>query len=36
MMNVFWDDATRSLVEMYRRFRGAYCLYHRIVSNYHG
>jgi hypothetical protein len=26
---VFWDVAPCSLVEIYRRFRGAYCLYHQ-------
>jgi hypothetical protein len=25
-MTVFWDVAPRSLVEVYRRIRGAYCL----------
>jgi hypothetical protein len=28
-MTVFWDGAPCSLVEIYRRFRGAYCLRHR-------
>jgi hypothetical protein len=27
--NVFWDVAPCSLVEVYRRFRGAYCLHHQ-------
>jgi hypothetical protein len=27
-MTVFWDVKPCSLVEVYRRFRGAYCLYH--------
>jgi hypothetical protein len=27
-MTVFWDDAPFSLVEINRRFRGAYCLHH--------
>jgi hypothetical protein len=26
---VFWDVMPRSLVEVYRRFRGACCLHHR-------
>jgi hypothetical protein len=29
MTTVFWDVAPCSLVEVYRRFRGAYCLHHR-------
>jgi hypothetical protein len=28
-MTVFWDVAPCSLVEVYRRFRGAYCLHHQ-------
>jgi hypothetical protein len=28
-MAVFWDVAPCSLVEVYRRFRGAYCLHHQ-------
>jgi hypothetical protein len=28
-MTVFWDVAPCSLVEIDRRFRGAYCLYHQ-------
>jgi hypothetical protein len=28
-MTVFWDFAPRSLVEVDRRFRGAYCLHHQ-------
>jgi hypothetical protein len=28
-MTVFWDVAPYSLVEINRRFRGAYCLYHQ-------
>jgi hypothetical protein len=28
-MTVFWDVAPCSLVEIYRRFRGAYCLHHQ-------
>jgi hypothetical protein len=28
-MTVFWDAVPCSLVEVYRRFRGAYCLHHR-------
>jgi hypothetical protein len=26
---VFWDVAPYSLVEIYRRFRGVYCLFHQ-------
>jgi hypothetical protein len=29
IMSVFWGVAPCSLVDIYRRFRGAYCLYHR-------
>jgi hypothetical protein len=28
-MTVLWDIAPCSLVEVYRRFRGAYCLHHQ-------
>jgi hypothetical protein len=28
-MAVFWDAAPCSLIEVDRRFRGAYCLYHQ-------
>jgi hypothetical protein len=28
-MTAFWDIAPRSLVEVNRRFRGAYCLHHQ-------
>jgi hypothetical protein len=28
-MAVFWDIAPCSLVEVYRRFRGAFCLHHQ-------
>jgi hypothetical protein len=28
-MSVFWAVAACSLVEVYRRFRGACCLYHQ-------
>jgi hypothetical protein len=28
-MTVFWDVSPCSLVEVYRRFRGAYCLHHQ-------
>jgi hypothetical protein len=28
-INVFWDVAPHSLVEIDRRFRGAYCLYYQ-------
>jgi hypothetical protein len=28
-MAVFWVVATCSLVEVYRRFRGAFCLHHQ-------
>jgi hypothetical protein len=28
-MTVFWDIAPCSLVEVYRRFRGACCLHHQ-------
>jgi hypothetical protein len=28
-MTVFWDNAPYSLVEVDRRFRGAYCLHHQ-------
>jgi hypothetical protein len=30
-MAVFWDVAPCSLVEVYRRFRGAYCLHLQVV-----
>jgi hypothetical protein len=26
---IFWDAAPCRLVEIYRRFRGAYCLHHQ-------
>jgi hypothetical protein len=28
-MTVFWDAAPCSLVEIFRRFRGTYCLKHQ-------
>jgi hypothetical protein len=28
-MTVFWDVASFSLVEVYRRFRGVFCLHHQ-------
>jgi hypothetical protein len=28
-MTVFWDVAPCSLVDVYRRFRGTYCLHHQ-------
>jgi hypothetical protein len=28
-ITVLWDVAPCSLVEVYRRFRGAYCLHHQ-------
>jgi hypothetical protein len=28
-MNVFWDAAPCSIVEIGQRFRGAYCLHHQ-------
>jgi hypothetical protein len=28
-MTAFWDTAQCSFAEAYRRFRGAYCLYHQ-------
>jgi hypothetical protein len=28
-ITVFWDVAPYSLVEVYRRFKGAYCLHHQ-------
>jgi hypothetical protein len=28
-MTVFWDVVPYSLIEIYRRFRGAYCLHHQ-------
>jgi hypothetical protein len=28
-VTAFWDTAPRSLVEVYRRFRDAYCLHHQ-------
>jgi hypothetical protein len=31
-MVVFWDVAPFSLVEIYRRFRGSYCLHHQAMS----
>jgi hypothetical protein len=30
-MTVFWDVAQCSLVEVYRRFRGACCLHHQAL-----
>jgi hypothetical protein len=32
-MAVFWGVSPRSLVEVYRRFRGAYCLHHQACSS---
>jgi hypothetical protein len=29
-MTVFWDVALYGLVEIDRRFRGAYCVYHQL------
>jgi hypothetical protein len=29
ILSVFWDVASCSLVEVYRRFRGAFCLHHQ-------
>jgi hypothetical protein len=29
-MTVFWDVAPCSLIEVYRRFRGACCLHHQV------
>jgi hypothetical protein len=33
-MAVLWDVTPRSLVEIDRRFRGAYCLYHKEMSHH--
>jgi hypothetical protein len=33
MKSVFWDVAPCSLVEVYRRFRGAYCFHHQGDDN---
>jgi hypothetical protein len=30
-MTVLWDDASCSLIEVYRRFRSAYCLHHQVA-----
>jgi hypothetical protein len=30
-MTAFWDMAPRNLMEVDRRFRGAYCLYIRVI-----
>jgi hypothetical protein len=35
-MTVFWDVALCSLVEIDRRFRGAYCLHHQDDRHYEG
>jgi hypothetical protein len=32
-MAVFWDVAPCGLVEVYRRFRGAFCLYNQGVDD---
>jgi hypothetical protein len=32
-MAVFWSVAPFSLVEVYRRFRGVYCLYYHGVDD---
>jgi hypothetical protein len=32
-MAVFWDVTPYSLVEVYRHFRGAYCLHHQGPEN---
>jgi hypothetical protein len=32
-MTVFWDVAPCGLVEVYQRFRGAYCFYHHSSSD---
>jgi hypothetical protein len=29
---IFWDVALCSHVEVYRRFRGAYCLHHQVIE----
>jgi hypothetical protein len=34
--DVFWDVAPCSLVEVYRRFRGACCLHHQAMSTHVG
>jgi hypothetical protein len=34
MKTIFWDTEPCSLVEVYRRFRGAYCLIIRATSHY--
>jgi hypothetical protein len=31
-MAVFWDVAQCSLVDIDKRFRGAYCLHHHVVD----
>jgi hypothetical protein len=31
-MNVFWVIMACSLVEVYRRFRGACCLHHQVIA----
>jgi len=28
---VFWDVLPCSQIDVYRRFRGAYCLHHRVI-----
>jgi hypothetical protein len=30
-MTIFWDVAPYSLVEIYRRFRGAYCIHDQCI-----
>jgi hypothetical protein len=32
-MTFFWDDAPPSLLEIYRRFGGTYCLHHQGDDN---
>jgi len=34
LINVFWDIPLCNLVEVYRRFRGAYCLRDRPENGY--
>jgi hypothetical protein len=33
MMTIFWDVASCSLVEIERRFTGAYCLHHQDYAD---